>query len=335
MFVGRIDFSNLPALNTSSQPTQAEYDLLNRYFAKGHAYRNKTTVIEGRGIGLGVNNLAQFDWGTAGILFENAFRCLGPLYGLGFDKFAYGDPYHQKTDSYLWGFLFGSTGQPDRISNGQPDDSPDPEIGFYLEHTNSQVADGDAKIGFYALIASYIGDAYVTNGFMRATLAATNYGLAAVWICINNPPSSTALEGTKWQFHSTSIGDVIGSGLTQTINNGRINSDDVLTMLAIFGDPTLRTHLIAPVQIQSGSQNGTSVTLSWTPGESGCQFYVYEAPSRGGPYSRPTNGTWPTSSTSVTFTATAGWTNFMVRATKNVTTGSATYENLSPGAFWP
>jgi hypothetical protein len=104
-------------------------------------------------------------------------------------------------------------------------------------------------------------------------------------------------------------------------------------MLGILGDPTLRTDVIAPVQVTNSSKSGTTTSISWNPGESGCQYYVYESPNRYGPYTRAAG---PISNASITFTAQPNSTAFMVRAGKSVTSGSATYENLSQGAFyWP
>ncbi|MBI4657375.1 MAG: hypothetical protein HY735_00770 [Verrucomicrobia bacterium] len=295
---------------------------------------------------LGTSDLNLHDVGDNGIAYENAIRNLSPIFGSGFDKVVVGDPFHQKTDSYLWGFLAGTAGRPNSMSDGQPGSGTgDPEIDLFLQHESAYFLSTDPKIGFYLLLGSYIGDWYtledvqdqainLRDDFMRAALATPTYGLAAVWMTPNpgTPPGS----GTHWQFHPAGVGEVIGTGLTQTINNGRPNSADQWACLSILGDPTLRSSVIGPVTINLSQswKSGNTVNLSWSPHpeETGCVDYIYEAPYRSDPYSKVAG---PISETSHQFQADPSSTSFMVRAGKNLTTGSATYENLSQGAFWP
>ncbi len=120
---------------------------------------------------------------------------------------------------------------------------------------------------------------------------------------------------------------MIGQGLLQTLRYGIGNSIDVGRMLSILGDPTLRLNVIAPPQ--NLTYDSMTLTLSWQEGEPNCQFYVYSASSLQGPFTR-VSGPSPNTSANVSNPGV-----LMVRAAKDVTSGSATYNNFSQGSFYP
>ncbi|MDA1276258.1 MAG: FG-GAP repeat protein [Verrucomicrobia bacterium] len=234
LFVGRIDFSRLPAFGTGDSPSTAEYNLLTQYFAKNHAYRAGSTQYPQRGVVFGTFGAFDNDpaWPnhTADMkVYENAMRNLTAIYGSGFETIITGDPFHQKSNSYQWGFLAGS-GQPTIISEGQPGGSE----GTYMEHHSSDFINSEPKVAFYALLGSYFGDWLLGDDFMRAALATPSYGLAVVWVAQNPEP------GTHWQFQSLGVGDTLGNAMVQTINDGLSSlGADRATVLSIIGDPTL------------------------------------------------------------------------------------------------
>jgi len=323
-FVGRIDFARLWSFGTSNDVTQAEIDLINDYFDKNHAYRIKDTDFDSKAMPLGNFNLEFYENSAAqsGTPYEHAFRNFSPLFGSDFDKIVVGDAYHQKSDSYLWGLLSGSGG-PSLISENQPG-GPAAE-GPFLEHSTDDLADTEAeeaKIGFYLLLGSYFMDWNLGDNFLRATIATPTYGMAAAFMS-PNPTGSM----THWQFQSLALGDPIGQGLLQTIQNGVSNSGDLFASLSIIGDPTLRMNMIDPPS--SASCSGGSLT--WTASEDTNEYYVYHAADMDSTF---TNyfGSGSVTGTSATVSSCSGV--FMVRAAKEITTGSATYLNLSQGAFY-
>jgi len=188
--------------------------------------------------------------------------------------------------------------------------------GNFMEHTTEQLASGnEAKIGFYFLMGSYFGDWNFEDDFMRAAIATPNYGLAAVWV---------GIDYTHWQFHGLGVGETIGHGLVQSIKH-RVFGDSTRTWMSIIGDPTLRMNVIAPpygLQYNAG-------TLSWQAGEQDCEYYVYHADDMEDAFERYAG---PLEETELDSAPSSGV--LMVRAAKPVTTGSATFTNLSQGAFY-
>jgi len=100
----------------------------------------------------------------------------------------------------------------------------------------------------------------------------------------------------------------------------------IYTRTCILDDPTLGMNVIDPPT--SVSCGGGSLT--WTASEDTNEYYVYHAADMESTF---TNyfGSGSVTGTSVTLSSCSGV--FMVRAAKEVTTGTATYLNLSQGAF--
>jgi hypothetical protein len=253
MFVGRIDFARMWAWGCGGQLVQppptsteiaCEVALLNRYFAKNNAYRTKSLQYEPRAVVWGTfASYAALDTQSNGdvdsFVFENAFRNTSSLYGSSFERIAVGDPYHQKSASYLWGFLAGP-GQYDMISQGMPGVGSDSSISLFLQHRTADLEANefsDAKIGFYVLLGSYFGDHYLPDDFMRATLATEKNGLAAMWVSPNPAPFSGYF--THWQFQGLATGDCLGDAMLRTIRDGLPQSTDNQIWMSILGDPTL------------------------------------------------------------------------------------------------
>jgi hypothetical protein len=103
-------------------------------------------------------------------------------------------------------------------------------------------------------------------------------------------------------------------------------------MQSITGDPTLRLHTLQPASGLWGDSGSGGVALHWSPSEANAQYYVYvNTSSLYGPY---TVVAGPISGTSYThYPAPSGQKFYMVRAVKDVSSGSGTYANLSQGVF--
>jgi hypothetical protein len=311
-FVGRIDFARLPAFGTGEAPSAAEISLLNNYLKKNHDYRMKVTPLDSRAV---VYSTLPFSYADQ-LVYLNAFRNMSPVLGSAFERIVIGDPFHQRSNAYLWGFLSGFGG-PDQISQGAPGSAP--LEGPFLMHTTSELAAvartpaalSEAKVGFYFLYGSYFGDWNFQDNLMRAALATPQYGLAAV-------------GGANWQFHGLALGEPIGEGVKRTIND-HLLEPNVRRDLSFLGDPTLRINVIAPPRAMRIDRG----ILRWEAGEPNCTYYVYHAPALDGTFKRIAGPlSYPNA-----LVPPAGV--VMVRAAKPVTSGSATYLNFSQGTFRP
>lgn len=319
-FVGRIDFARLPIFGTGNTTNSAEINLINGYLAKNHACRTNTLIFDGKVVAYSTfsrrfklplsvqdGEIRYQDDGA----YVSAFRHLSPLVGSGVDKFVVGHAFHQKSDSFLWGYLSGF-GSPVYICENQPGEQFPIEQRF-LEYTTQELHDElEPKVGFYHLVGSYFADWYFTNNFMRASLALPNFGLAAVW-------------GFDWPTFSLGLGDPLGESFVRSIQDVFLGYS-AQAVKTILGDPTLRATVLPPPH--SVTYNGTALAWSAPDGSGGWQYYVFSASSLNGPWTNVYSG-----SAANVIVTNPGY--LMVRSAKPVTTGSGTFTNLSQGAFYP
>ncbi len=123
---------------------------------------------------------------------------------------------------------------------------------------------------FYLLLGSIFGDWNLTDNFLRATLGATNYGLACMWV-----------RDFNWRLEGMGLGETLGEGLLKTANDAFECPNGGRRVLAIMGDPTLTIHPSAPPSNLTGTTNGSgNVVLNWSPSaEPNPAYYVYRASS--------------------------------------------------------
>ncbi|MBI3416318.1 MAG: VCBS repeat-containing protein [Verrucomicrobia bacterium] len=324
--VGRVDFARLPSFGTSNQTSTAEINLLAQYLTKVHRYRHNLTAA-GSSIPwrTGMAYLTRNDlWSS----YETPLRLARTLYGDLPDNVAIGDPYFQRTEPHVWGFAYGSSGQ-DRISYGDP----------IFEHTTASLAfaANEAKIGFYVLGGSFFGDWNLTDDFLRANLATANYGFAAMYRLPN---------ALRWDFANLELGEHLGAAQVRTVNYldyALYSPANAGKAVSLQGDPTLRSHVCAPVQSLTGMPNSGEVFLSWSAGSTNTVAYrVYKAPAGSNVFS-PISSFFssPTSFTDSIYTS--GQT-YMVRAFEVVKRGAVlsaygigtgSYTNVSQGIYWP
>lgn len=317
-FVGRIDFARLPIFGTGNDATLQERNLINQYFLKNHAYRFNQTRYASKCIAYAAFDLLTYtNEVTHHSPYEHAFRTITPLAGSGADRIVVGHSFHRKTDSFLWGFL-GGFGAANKIceSAGYATE------GNFLEYNTAKIqSEPEARVAFYMLLGSYFGDWNMNDDLMRAALARPTHGLASVW---------TGKQKLRWQFQSLAAGEPLGHGFLETIRDpvpSPAESEYVPTWLSILGDPTLRANPLTPPEVDFHYAQGTAYI---TAGEPGCAYYLYHSPVSKGPYTYHT-GPFFTDTAMTVPIPTTGYT--MVRAAKTITTGSATYLNLSQGVF--
>jgi hypothetical protein len=342
LFVGRIDFARCNTLTGGTREGEAK--LIERYIDKTSAYRHGETTLMPRGIAYGTWNFGAANSHVTDVrntsLYSNACRIMSALCGMACENIPFGDPFHQRSEGYTWGFYSGDGGL-DAISQGVPQTTS--SEGTYLQHRTADLANSskepnEPKIAFYLLLGSYFGDWNMPENFMRACLSTERYGYAAMWIS----PRPT-WDITDWQFQGMALGDTLGDCLLKTVNDkaGDSNDWDSSRERAILGDPTLRLHILEPPSEVGAdldpANNRALIRWKADPGE---QFYVYKAPSLFSGFSRispvpVTGSSVDPGSYSFTDSSAAGPGVYMVRTVKTVTTGCGSYVNLSQGIFWP
>lgn len=336
LFVGRVDFANLPAFGvTNTAGSTNEANLIEQYFTKVHNYRNNTAPYAGLNSnqkGIVYNTFAldyqpQWPYGSnplqnrpppAEMVYENAKRGFAAMFSGGIGNLTVGYPFYQTFEnSYLWGFAAGP-GASDQIAQLQPSATTP-----YLQITSSNLASGpEPQIGFHMLLGSYFGDWNMTNDFMRAVLATPAYGLAAIW---------HGATPTMWELHGLGLGDTLGQCAQTTINNPMApgGGDDNARWVTIIGDPTLRMNMITPPSSPTATLSGGSVTANWTTNDTQCTYNVYRGPSTNGPFTRLTST--PISGPPYTVTDDPNNRAYMIRGMKLTSSGCGSYQNLSVG----
>ncbi len=306
--VGRVDFANMPAFNTTNVPgvpPKPEIDLLKQYLNKARGFRNRTFQFRDRSI-----FQASYD---DGYIPADTDRTTSRLYGFDPIPADAGDPFTSTNKSYLFGSYAGY-GNQDNIR-----DIPnwDPTVAHY--HYSADLADPRKEpiVGFYLLSASYFGEWQVADDFLRATIATPTYGLEAMYG-----------RHTTLLLEASGLGEPIAAGVTRTINNG---SPDV--EISLLGDPTLRFQIIIPPSNLVATTNQSSVSLNWTPtSEANALYFAYRS-------TNGLNGDFLKLSQALTATSftdnspPAGQKMYQVRAAKLITTGSGSFTNLSQAVF--
>jgi hypothetical protein len=104
------------------------------------------------------------------------------------------------------------------------------------------------------------------------------------------------------------------------------------THIALMGDPTLRTHVLAPASALTAQNAGGGVTISWTASVDPVDgYHVYRGDSLTGPLARLTVD--PVQALQYVDTSASGAAVYMVRAASVYVSPSGTYHNLSQGVF--
>ncbi len=301
--VGRIDFSNMPAFNTTNAPgipPKSETDLLKQYLNKTHSFRTKLSQFRGRAI----VNTPPPNYPYVQFLFDSAAIITSRLFGFDPIPADVGDLFYSTNKSYLFGFEAGY-GNPNVIGDGS---------GLH-DHYSADLADPSKEpmLAFYVLTGSFFGEWQQQDNLLRAAIATPTYGLEAMY----------GLNTTLF-YERLGLGEPTAAGVTRTITNQ--TTDVEITLL---GDPTLRFQVTAPASGLVATTNQSSVILNWTPSpEPGAQYSVY----------RSTNGLdgdfTKLSGPTATFTFTdnsppAGVKMYAVRAARLLTTGSGSFTNFS------
>ncbi len=306
--VGRVDFSNLTCYANKSN-SRSELDLSRAYLNKDHNFRHRVFTVARRG-------LICDNWGERGgeAFAASGWRNFGSFFGADNVTAVGGWQYFPAVTSqdYLWSWGGGGGGWYTCDGVGSSDD----------------FATQDIKSVFTMFLGSYFGDWDNESGFLRAALG-SGYCLTTSWA--GRP---------HWFYHHMGLGEPIGVSALLTQNNtgmyeNQVNYAAHQVHVTLLGDPTLRMHPVIPPGNFSGSANGNSMNLTWSPSnDSDIQgYHVYRGGGPNGTFTRLTGS--PINSTSFTDSSYPGNGTYMVRAVKLERSGSGTYFNASQGVFYP
>jgi hypothetical protein len=167
---------------------------------------------------------------------------------------------------------------------------------------------------------------------MRAALASNGCIISCFW--------SSWLQYTP--FHYMGMGETVGYCLKTIQNNiNTYEQDDWVDVcvnrnisLSLQGDPTLRLHIVCPVNsLQSAITADSTVMLAWKPADDSIiGYYVYRLDTITNTYNRltplPITETWCEDSLPL-----PGNNDYMIRALKLSQVACGSYYNLSQGTF--
>ncbi|MDO8951551.1 MAG: T9SS type A sorting domain-containing protein [Draconibacterium sp.] len=302
--VGRVDFYDLPAF------PQSEAELLRNYLNKNHDFRHK--IIDPKMQALVDDNFGIKSYsGIIEVFSISGWRNFSAL--LNFQNIKKGDFLSDtKDDSYIWSYGCGGGKFDSCVGIGNTDD-------FVTQRP---------KTVFTALYGSRFGDWDSQNNFMRAALASNGWILTSCWA--GRP---------HYTFHQMGMGETIGNCVrtTQNINN---NNDYYAgltnrgTHTSLLGDPTLRMHIIRPVNsLKPAITKDNSVILSWNQAEDSIVgYYIYKLDTLTKKYVRISDS--PVTETFFEdLNPVEGNNYYMVRTLKLSKVASGSYFNLSQGIF--
>jgi hypothetical protein len=302
--VGRVDFYDLPAF------PQSEAELLRNYLNKNHDFRHK--IIDPKMQALVDDNFGIKSYsGIMEVFSISGWRNFSAL--LNFQNIKKGDFLSDtKDDSYIWSYGCGGGKFDSCVGIGNTDD-------FVTQ---------SPKTVFTAIYGSRFGDWDSQNNFMRAALASNGWILTSCWA--GRP---------HYTFHQMGMGETIGNCVrtTQNINN---NNDYYAgltnrgTHTSLLGDPTLRMHIIRPVNsLKPAITKDDSIILSWNQAEDSIVgYYVYKLDTLTKKYIRISDS--PVTETFFEdLNPVEGNNYYMVRTLKLSKVASGSYFNLSQGIF--
>jgi hypothetical protein len=291
--IGRVDFANMDKF------PQSEEELLRRYLNKDHAWlTGKIPVIER---GLIDNNIPGFKEGLGQVPWKN----FSTMFGIDQVK---EKPYRTTllNESWLWSYGCGGGG---------------PESASDISSTTLMVDDSLQTV-FTMLFGSYFGDWDYPNDFLRAAIASKGPTLVSTW---GNRPN--------WIFHHMALGEHTGMAPKLMLNNYSLywaHFSRRFVHIGLMGDPTLRMHILPPVENLNIIQDGLQIHLSWEDPAAALGYFIYKKTAPDQSYSLlnvdPITDLFYTDPC-----VPEGWVSYMVRSVELRASGSGSYYNLSNG----
>ncbi len=290
--LGRVDFANMTKF------PESEEQLLRRYLDKDHAWRTGKMPMVERGL---VDNNFPADLEAFG---QPGWKNFAAMFGISKVKDL---QYRQtmSTQSYLWSYGCGGGG---------------PESASDISNTTNFTTDSLQTV-FTLLFGSYFGDWDYPNNFLRAAIASRTC-LASTWA--NRP---------NWVFHHMALGEHIGYSAQITMSNIGLYTPrfyGIYVSNALMGDPTLRMHVLSPIENLSANQSGRQVQLTWQDPAHALGYYIYKKTTADTAYVL-LNQVPVTDTTYFDACPDSGLISYIVRSVELRSSASGTYYNLSNG----
>ena len=226
--IGRVDFRNLPAFGIP------EAHLLKKYLDKNHAFRNKKFSVTHRA--LVDDEFTSYSEGFS----VSGWRSFFPIFGT---QAAQSGNYQSDMSgqSYLWSYGCGA-GSYTNCSG--------------VISSNALVNDSLGTI-FTMVFGSYFGDwDSPSNNLLRMVIASG----ATLTNCWSGRPF--------WYFHPMGMGETVGHCAWVSMNNSNTYDYNIFSrgvFMALMGDPTLRAHILKPVENLTAWRDNKHVNLNWSP----------------------------------------------------------------------
>ncbi|MBL7806628.1 MAG: T9SS type A sorting domain-containing protein [Saprospiraceae bacterium] len=290
--VGRVDFANMTKF------PESEEQLLRRYLDKDHHWRTGKSPAMERAL---LDNNFPLDLEALG---QPGWKNFAAMFGFSKVKEL---PYRQTltNQSYMWSFGCGGGG---------------PESASDISSTTNFTTDSLQTV-FTLLFGSYFGDWDYPNNFLRAAIASRTC-LASTWA-----------DRPNWFLHHMALGEHIGYSAQITMSNtGRYLPPyyGIYVHTALMGDPTLRMHILEPVENLTASQDGLNVQLSWQGAAAAIGYFIYKKTDTD--TSLVLLNQWPVTGTSYTDPCPgSGGITYTIRGVELRSSASGTYYNLSAG----
>lgn len=295
--VGRVDFSNLPALNKS------EIDLTRQYLNKVHAYKLGQVTLVNQGIiednfstmaeGFGAGAVRDFSaiCGKNGVIYDDVLN-------------------NTQERNYALSFTCGAGWY--YMCNG---------FGATINFNTRNAA------AFNHLFGSFFGDFDSENNLLRGTLASSKLGFAAMWS--GRPKWLThtlALGDTYGEITLLSQND------WKTYNAGYYQNG---IQMALMGDPSLRHHMILPPQNISlkTNEDRNKVFIEWEASTAPdiIGYHLYRSNTASGDYGNPINTRLIKGTDYTDNQPYDGKNHYQIKAVTITQTGSGSFTNMSLG----
>lgn len=306
--IGRVDFRHLTQATFGATPTE----LIRRYLDKDHNWRVNNYSVDQKALIDDNFGVLTYPNGFYEAFAESGFRTAIPL--VGEENVEETDFFGANDNSYLFAHASGAGSYTSAGGVG----------------TSAQFGTDTVNIVFTNVFGSYHGDwDYETDPFMPAALASKGGILNCSW---------AGRPMNFWQ--SLTFGEPVGyamkEGMNAQFNNGFLISYGESGMhVSLLGDPTIRTHYIAPATNLGLTQNCQTVELNWGASVDTdiAGYHIYRSTAKAGPYTRLTTDL-ALGETYQDNGVTAGTYYYMVKAVKPTSTpGGGIYWNNSTGVL--
>lgn len=311
--VGRVDMYDMPAFSST------EVELMRSYLNRAHNYKVKAWAPTSRALlvdkleWLG-NPVGASGWRASAMVGLSSPVPAAPV--LDFRDYANGQ-------SYLWTAHYG--GGQITVDNGVSTYNGT-DGGVTTQQLASSVTMGGV---FNMALGSFFLDWDSRNNLLRAIIARGD-GLTNCWAGI-----------PAWYFHHMGMGENIGYGTRETMNNTGTylpltegwQSSIGRTHLNLMGDPSLRMKMVKPPTNLTISNSGGYASFAWTASaETVSGYHVYRVETSGALTRLTTNPVTTTTFNNGTVPF-AGGQQYMVRAVQLEVSASGSYYNMSLGAL--